>query len=252
MEDTSGEEEICIMKICCLSDIHGFLPKIPECDLLILAGDYTPTSGVRKELAWFNKFFAPWLEEQTAKVIGVAGNHDSLFEKAPELVPQMNWTYLQDNGITWNGFNIWGSPWQPRFWDWAFNADEKFMEHKWSLIPEDTDILILHGPPHGYGDFSIYGEEHTGSPSLTKRIEEIKPQLVVAGHIHSGYGIYHIGETIMVNASYVDEQYLAANEPVVLTINKRDKLASVCQFCGSPLIQTDGGSLFICSQGCLI
>ncbi len=238
------------MKVCCLSDIHGFLPKVPECDLLILAGDYCPTSNINKQFAWFNKFFAPWLERQTAKVIGVAGNHDWIFEKRPESVPEMNWTYLQDSRVTWNGFNFWGSPWQARFWDWAFNADEEFMEHKWSLIPDDTDILILHGPPHGYGDFSPFGKVHTGSPSLTKRILEVKPQLVVAGHIHSGYGRYQLEETTIINAAYVDENYHAAYEPIVLELEKKEMLA--CHLCGSPMINFDGGDLMKCSAGCVI
>ena len=161
----------------------------------------------------------------------------------------MNWTYLQDNRITWKGFNFWGSPWQPRFWDWAFNADEPFLKHKWSLIPDDTDILILHGPPHGYGDFSPYGEEHTGSPSLTKRIVEINPKLVVAGHIHSAYGIYRLGDTIIVNASHVDEQYVPKNDPIIIELDEPS--VSTCHLCGAALIQFDGSDMMCCPEGCL-
>ena len=207
------------MKICCLSDLHGYLPNVPECDLLILAGDYCPSSKITKQFFWLKTEFADWLNKipESTQVIGVAGNHDWIFERNPDLVPKMNWTYLQDNGTEWSGLKIWGSPWQPRFWDWAFNADEDFMEKKWEMIPNDIDILILHGPPQGYGDLTIHGE-HTGSPSLTKKIEEIKPKLVVAGHIHHSYGQYHIGETICVNASYVDESYIPKNKPIIIEL----------------------------------
>lgn len=202
------------MKVVCTSDFHGFFPKIPDCDLLLLAGDYCP---VRKneQFFWFVKTFAPWIEEQskTKKIIGVAGNHDWLFETTPELVPQMNWTYLQDSGYEWEGLKFWGTPWQPRFYDWAFNADEWQLEKYWEKIPEGIDVLLLHGPPRGYGDFSPYGNEHTGSPSLLKRIEEIKPKLVIAGHIHSGYGSYKIGETTFLSCSFVNERYEPANYP---------------------------------------
>lgn len=202
------------MKVACLSDTHGHLPEIPECDLLLLGGDYCPFPKHFQE-GWFRQQMAPWLAKisEKTKVVGVAGNHDWIFELHPHLVPKMEWTYLQDSGTEFNGFKIWGTPWQPRFFDWAFNADEPKLTMVWDMIPDDTDILVLHGPPYGYGDKSTFrtnydgewpGYEHAGSPSLLKRIEAIKPKLVVAGHIHPGYGRYMIGEsTVFINASYV-------------------------------------------------
>lgn len=199
------------MKIACLSDLHGYFPEIPECDLLLLGGDYCPTS--KDQLWWYRDFFQPWINKLSTrmKIIGVAGNHDLLFERNPDIIPRMNWTYLQDSGCEFEGFKFWGSPWQTRFYDWAFNADEYEMKQKWAMIPEDTDILLLHGPPRGYGDFSPYGKEHTGSQSLTETIERIQPKLVIAGHIHSGYGKYNIGETTFLNCALVNEAYKPVN-----------------------------------------
>lgn len=205
------------VKVCCVSDLHGYLPEIPDCDLLLLGGDYCRDHN---DLWWYIHDFADWVNKcaERMKVIGVAGNHDFIFERSSSLVPKMNWTYLQDIGVEWNGWRIFGTPWQPRFFDWAFNADEPQLERIWRRIPDDTDILLLHGPPHGYGDFSPYGKVHTGSPSLTKRILEIQPKLVVAGHIHSGYGQYKIGETLFVNASHVNEAYQPTQPPQVVEI----------------------------------
>jgi Icc-related predicted phosphoesterase len=205
------------MKACCISDLHGHLPNIPDCDLLLIGGDLCRH---HRDLGWYNKTFANWIKENAKrmKVVGVAGNHDFIFQESPDSLVSMDWTYLEDSGITWNGLNIWGSPWQPRFYDWAFNADEPDLERIWNKIPSNTDILLLHGPPHGYGDFSPYDKIHTGSPSLLKKILEIQPKLVVAGHIHSGYGRYLIGNTIFVNASYVNEQYNPTNEPVMVEL----------------------------------
>lgn len=206
------------MRICCVSDLHGYLPDIPNCDLLLLAGDYCPVTVFQDR--WFRGKFAPWLNKlsKRMKIIGVAGNHDLIFEDAPHLVPAMDWTYLQDSGCEFGGLNIWGSPHQPRFYNWGFNLDEPELAEKWVLIPPGTDILILHGPPHGFGDFSPHGNVHTGSPSLLRKIQEIKPKLVLAGHIHSGYGLYMIGESVFLNCALVNEAYHAVNKPWIVTI----------------------------------
>ena len=134
------------------------------------------------------------------------------------MVPALPWTYLQDSGCEFRGLKVWGSPWQPVFGGWAFNARESELAERWSRIPDDTDILLLHGPPHGYGDFSPFDQIHTGSPALTKRIEEVQPKIVVCGHIHSGYGQYRLGETLVVNAALVDEGYFPANEIQVIEL----------------------------------
>jgi Icc-related predicted phosphoesterase len=206
------------LKICCLSDLHGHLPEVPECDLLLLGGDYPPDHD---DWWWYRKEFKSWIDEtaKRCKIVGVAGNHDFVMQEDPDLLLPMDWTYLLDSGTEFGGLKIWGSPWQPRFFDWAFNADELQLGLKWNLIPEDTDILLLHGPPFGYRDFSPVGGVHTGSPSLTETIKRIQPKLVVCGHIHRDYGLANIRNTLVVNASYVDENYKPANEPVIVEIN---------------------------------
>lgn len=211
------------MKICCVSDLHGYTPEIPDCDLLILGGDYQT-----QKYGWmqWRDVYVPWINdiaERGIKVIGVAGNHDWMFIRERDNLIRANWTYLQDSGCEFNGLNIWGSPWQPRFFDWAFNLDESELELKWNLIPDNTDVLVLHGPPHGFGDLSPYSRsggqyERTGSPSLTKRIKQISPKLVVCGHIHSGYGMYMCDDTMIVNAAQVNEQYQLTNKPVLVEI----------------------------------
>lgn len=199
------------MKICCLSDIHGFLPDIPDCDLLLLGGDYCYDHD---NYRWYNSDFSAWLRgihDRGIMIVGVAGNHDFIFQRNPSKSPAKlpAWRYLQDTGFRWKDINIWGSPWQPTFFDWAFNADEPALEAVWSQIPAGTDILLLHGPPHGYGDLVISENRRTGSPSLTRKIIEVKPKLVVCGHIHCSRGVYYIPDqhTVIVNAAYVGEDY---------------------------------------------
>jgi len=61
-----------------------------------------------------------------------------------------NCIYLEDSSTTVHGYKIYGSPWTPYFFGWAFNAQRgKECAEIWSKIPTDTEILITHGPPHG-------------------------------------------------------------------------------------------------------
>src|SRR5262245_38938257 len=178
------------MKTVAISDQHGTLPEVPRCDLLLLAGDICPLRGhgVERQAAWLDTDFRRWLASVPArKVIGVAGNHDFIFEKAPALVPvDLPWTYLQDQGTIWDGLRIWGTPWQPWFFGWAFNLYEEDLVAKWAMIPDGTDVLVLHAPPYEYGDgvpLRDGGVRRTGSPSLLERIRAVKPRLAVFGHI---------------------------------------------------------------------
>lgn len=208
-----------VMKICCISDLHGALPRVPDCELLLLGGDYCP--AITGQSKWLRDQFAPWLKRIAARGIqigGVAGNHDFIWEKRPDLVPRLSWTYLQDSSAILCGISVYGTPWQPRFLDWAFNLDEPELAEKWKLIPNDASILLLHGPPNGAGDLTVLSE-CIGSPSLRRRIEEVQPRLVVCGHNHAGYGHHVIGDTLVVNASLMDDNYQPVNPPIVIEVS---------------------------------
>lgn len=208
------------MKIVAVSDLHGTLPEIPSCDLLLLGGDLCPVQDHRltHQAEWLDTTFRYWLLDlPVRKIVAVAGNHDFIFEQAPTWVPyDLPWAYLQDSGIEWEGVHIWGSPWQPWFFNWAFNLYEPELSAKWNKIPENTDILVLHGPPFQYGDTAQPGtshETHTGSPSLTERIRTIQPRLAIFGHIHEGRGQWQLGNTILANVSILDEKYRHVHPP---------------------------------------
>ena len=232
------------MKVCAISDLHGELPEIPPCELLLLAGDLCPGGYEMKrqpimQAKWLINVFKPWLEEIPAEsVVGVFGNHDFVGEIAPHLVPQsLRWTLLQDAYAEINGFKVFGMPWQLPFYEWAYNLPEEEIARKCKYIPDDTDIIISHGPPWSFGDavprritdeneHKWPGMEHTGSKSLTQRILEIKPQLVVVGHIHESRGVYYpLGndEVIIANVSLMNREYDAVYPPMVFEIQPRQK-----------------------------
>jgi Icc-related predicted phosphoesterase len=195
------------MKIAAAADLHGFLwDEIPECDVMLLAGDLLPFRETKKQyLSFLDKRFREWLEYVKVPVIACAGNHDEPFERWGRDVARLNlpWTYLEDDYTIFNGFKIYGTPWTKKFGDWSFMLPEHKLIGKWNNIPEDTDILLSHGPPKFYGDLTRDGN-HEGSESLTWRIQQICPKLVLFGHIHEGRGEYQNSNTLMMNVSFVD------------------------------------------------
>ena len=217
-------------RITFISDTHNkhkqVTSSLPGGDLLIHAGDLS-SMGYQHEIqgfcSWFNK-----LDNYDHKVF-IAGNHDWGFqdntEKIMEIVNSYKGIdYLQDDMILVGGENydemvkIWGSPWQPEFYNWAFNLPREGEElrDKWGLIPSDIDILVTHGPAHGYLDRVIGGWEPLGCELLTESIKDKKPKIHVCGHIHSGYGYIFDGDTHYINASVLNEQYVFSNKPLTV------------------------------------
>jgi len=216
-------------RITCISDTHnkhkqldGFLPGG---DILLHAGDSTGR-GYKKEIENFLGWY-DGLNQYDFKLF-IAGNHDFGFETHPEevkgiLTGYKNIDYLEDELITieegepTNTINIWGTPWQPEFYNWAFNVPRgKHLKQKWDMIPKNTDILLVHGPPYGKLDFVPRSGENVGCDELMLKIKEIKPKIVVFGHIHEGYGYVFDGDTHYINASVLDGTYLFSNKPLTI------------------------------------
>ena len=210
------------MRICCISDTHERHAelKIPVCDLLLHAGDITRV-GSPEAIMKFNEWCRILVEKEIVrKIICIAGNHDFLFERDPAKARNLLTVpvYLEDSGVVWEGVRFWGTPWQPWFFDWAFNLrSEEELASKFQLIPADTEILLSHGPPKGILDHTVRGDS-VGSEALLQRIRKIKPKLVVFGHIHESYGKHEEDRITYLNASTCDVHYRALHEPVLFTI----------------------------------
>lgn len=206
-------------RIVATSDFHGELPKIPECDLLLLAGDLCPDGPPLFQSQWLDTIFRDWLQKIPAKeIVGIAGNHDTIFEEEDNtLVPKgLRWHYLKDQFLTVSGFKIYGTPWQLPFWG-AFNGDEKKLADEYETIPEDIDIFISHGPPYGILDV-VPINQHTGSESLRNKVFALKPKLFVCGHIHCSFGTCQIDAITFANVSLLNDDMEVTNTPVIFDL----------------------------------
>lgn len=185
------------MKLVLGSDLHGFLPEVPQCDFLILAGDILPDIDQK---IFVDRKLKPWLEQAPAKnVIATWGNHDWLpfYGWSSD---KLRWHALIDESVVIAGLKFYGSPWSLPFMRWAWMAPEKTLARLYETIPQDTNILITHSPPFGILDRNLK-MEHCGSKALMAKLGELPDlKLVVCGHIHEARG----KEGIVVNASCID------------------------------------------------
>lgn len=215
------------MKIGVTSDLHGYLPEVEECDLLLICGDIMPLSiqfQDKESMEWIQGPFKEWCLNCGAKhVIFTAGNHDfSLYWHRKELkcnfldeeISYLNGTILHINGLT-----IYGTPWCHEFGNWAFMRDNEKLAEKYSNMPNNIDILISHDAPRiaNFGsilDTSISEEPiKCGNTVLATYIIDRKPKYAFCGHIHSGdHTLASIGYTTLANVSYVDEYYNPTNK----------------------------------------
>jgi predicted phosphodiesterase len=213
------------MIIDCISDLHGYYPKLEGGDLLIVAGDLTRDDSM---YSWH--FFYDWLAIQEYKSkIFISGNHDNRLQKN-NVVPNCdifrNITYLCDSGTefeyidihpytydegphscanwseksmqerhgTLKKLKIWGSPWTKTFEGMnphckAFTVDtEEELSEKWALIPSGIDILVTHSPSCGVLDtVRRYG------PFSHEREESAGSESLIKPMIKSGCRLHVFG-----------------------------------------------------------
>ena len=211
------------MKIWHISDTHTYheLLDIPEnIDIVIHSGDATnPKDPYLSEDEMQN--FISWYSLLPIKhKVFVAGNHDVCIER--NLIKKDDFEragiiYLENDWIEIEGLRIWGSPITPSFGNgWAFNKNRAKTSEVWKHIPDDTDIVVVHGPPKGVLDLSYSREnvlEFCGDASLKKRMLDLKPKLCLFGHIHNSEDIINAGtmklsisDTIYSNGSVVTDR----------------------------------------------
>lgn len=209
------------MKIIAISDIHGFLPELPSCDLLLIVGDICPSpyfpvfESACKHIEWLNSNFRIWLNKRlqnTDKIIAIAGNHDVAYGRTDLRVPELPYCYLEDSSIEYKGLKIYGTPWTSCFmpiaeypYEWNFCATEEEQVEKFDRIPNGVHILMSHSPPFSICD-RTRNNQFVGSKTLVNKLNLLyNLKLHVFGHIHECFGECRIGNIKFANVSYITE-----------------------------------------------
>lgn len=218
------------MRLALISDTHGFCPEIPsDADAVIHAGDIAVDRGVIKN---YTDDIYPWAVRVGVPIFATFGNHDFAGQQAriPPGAPE-NLHFIVDQAHTINGVQFWFSPWSNLFGAWAYMLNEAGLAAKYARIPEDTEVLVSHGPPKGYGD-SIYWDgqrQNVGSQALSDRMCAL-PNLryVITGHIHEAHGAYDfpVNGVRVLNVSHVDEMYRPKHAATILELADGNQLAT--------------------------
>lgn len=206
------------VRLVMLSDTHGFHRDVdvPAGDILIHAGDFTLFSKSLKAIEDFNEWLGELPHEHR---LVIPGNHEFFLEAAPErrnLLSEA--TFLINEVIDIDGLTIWGSPVTPLYggaFGFSSPTDRKRL---YARIPEDTDILITHGPPHGILDVAPGSSIHAGCTELLDAVLRVRPRLHVFGHIHGAGGIFTTEHTTFVNAALPGIDAEIERTPIVLDI----------------------------------
>lgn len=218
------------MKILCISDTHGQHNQLNlvDADMIIHAGDCTNQRDPYLNAPELEVFYN-WYKSLPYKYkVYIPGNHDTSFPRNLVQIPD-EIIVLCHNETEIEGVKMFGSPYTPEFGQgWAYNVDRSKIQRYWNQIPDDTDIIITHGPAKGIMDLT-YGRDNNlkqcGCGSLLHTIKEIKPKYHIFGHIHDESGIFNGGilnvpkiGTTFVNASTNNLRLEVVNHGILIEI----------------------------------
>ena len=223
------------------SDLHGVVPlhkaidsaRRAEAKIVVVAGDVqTAYYGMDPKYCFEHEIVEPMGEAKAdgIDVVLVPGNHDFYLRdcimdrrKFPE-----NLHVLCDSEVELRGLRFYGTPWVPTINGvWCYERNDEDLKERFGLVPEGVDVLVSHTPPLGKGveEFDVvlrepyHRQRHLGSASLRDAIAEKKPKCVICGHIHSGdHTPTRVGETVVVNASLLGEDYGPTYDPALVRI----------------------------------
>jgi Icc-related predicted phosphoesterase len=196
--------------------------EVPAGDVLICVGDFTMFSKNLSAIEDFNE----WLGELPHRhKIVVPGNHEFFLESNPERRSLLdNANVLIDESIEIEGLNIHGSPMTPLYGAAFGMSSPKDRQRHWSKVPDDTHVLLTHGPPFGILDLPPDQAERMGDPELRKRGRALASlRLHAFGHVHGAHGAIEQDDVTFANVALMGPLGDLVQGPTVLRmISRRD------------------------------
>jgi Icc-related predicted phosphoesterase len=187
-------------------------------DIVIFAGDcsnarspYINQIQVDEFMEWYSGLYIP-------HKVFVPGNHDTSIHMGLINIPS-NITLLIDELVIIDGIKIYGSPYTPKYGEWAYMYERggDRLSSTWEMIPDKLNILVTHGPSKGILD--DIGHKNVGCELLATRLQNIELDVHVFGHIHECSGRIHVesyNRHMPINASVVDVRHDLANNGTVI------------------------------------
>lgn len=232
------------MKVIIMGCIHEqheqlnpwMIDNIDDTDYIIVTGDVANSSVASIN---YNPMmnFLEWLNGWNVPSIFVPGNHDTSYQAnmvdSIDMENLNNITPLIHESVTINvgdeSYNVFGSPYTPAFGEgWAYNVKRNKLDKYWAEIPDNTDIIITHGPPKGVRDltddsYGSGGKIQVGCKSLLNHVHRVKPIIHCFSHLHDEKDIYNHGISEMwgtkfINCSIVDLRHSVINNPIKIEI----------------------------------
>lgn len=219
------------MKTLIASDIHSNIDvlmainkkiKEEQVEVLILGGDIL--SGSHPQMhqepssitLGFLEVFYELLNQLEIPIYITPGNHDTypfdLWKGRNHI------SVVIDDWINIGKNRVYLTPWSLKFNDWAWMQDDEALDYK---IPDVVTVLVSHGPMYGY--FDVADNEHVGSKSLLRAVQESSITKVFTGHIHGFFGDKEKmtltnnqgNEVVVKNISVLDEDYRPKNTFII-------------------------------------
>jgi uncharacterized protein len=188
-----------LMKIYAVADIHARSWRLETIrsavdvlrpDALVIAGDIISYIRPGPVLAVLEAFPVP--------VFVVRGNSDlSFLEK--HFAASVNITSLHGRRVMLGGVPLVGIsgaipvPFRTRI-RWR---EKKLFADLRSLIDDQT-VLVVHPPPYGARD-RVGKKFSAGSKAVRALVEQVRPAVVICGHIHEDAGVAQVGSSVVVN-----------------------------------------------------